>query len=155
MTIRQTLTAAVPKLKKVFKAVAPKLKKVLAAIGKGVDAMWSQPAADATQPAKKGTSDQNTDSIWGTPADIENMWDSPHGGDTAVKPAPPAEPPGSAESAVVVELRVSTQQGGAGIPPALQAPLSTETPLGVTPQKKKVRGKEPTLEDILPVPDNW
>ena len=144
MTIRQTLNA-----------VAPRLKKVLAAIGKGVDAMWSQPAADATQPAKKGTSDQNIDSIWGTPADIEPMWESPRGAKPATKPAAPAEPPGSAESAVVVELRVSTQQGGAGIPPALQAPLSTETPLGVTPQKKKVRGKEPTLEEILPVPPGW
>lgn len=131
MTIRQILTAVAPKLKKVLAALAPRLKKVLAAIGNSSDAMWSQPAADATQPAtQKGTSDQNIDSIWGTPADVENMWDSP----------------GGAESSV---------QGGAGIPPALRAPLSTETPLGVTPQKKNVRGKEPRLEDILPVPDDW
>lgn len=145
MTIRKTLNA-----------VGATLKKALVAVGNGSDAIWSQPAAGATQPAtQKGTSDQNIDSIWGTPADIETMWDPPRGVDTAAKQTIPIEPPSGAESSVVVELRISTQQGGAGTPPVLQAPQSTETPLGVTPQKKNVRGKEPTLEDILPVPKDW
>lgn len=166
---KKKVKSAIPSKKEIISGI----KKTPGVVGRGIDAMWSDPerqaatmeawgapASGAQRTAQTGRTQQRDaprQPARAPPTSIETLWGQPVGGGGTAQQEPPMMFPSAAPTApfpqqgdvsphTVVELHI---HGDAGAPAVdvRQSPAP--------PTRAKARRTEPTLDDILLSPENW